>query len=159
MLRAGARPAQEERGARTEARAGQQRRARDVPAPGAHTRGAARALGRFVRASLSLLCVRATREFIDRRCFLFDRQEQVEQLAAEKLSVEEAAAEQAQTLRQLTEANTTLSARTLQLANEAAAAEEELRAVNAVSECKQEPRLALLEKINLVQTENGSLRQ
>ena len=106
----------------------------------------------------------------DRRCFLFDRQEQVEQLAAEKLAVEEAAAEQAQMLRQPTEANVTLSARALQLVNEVAAAQEELRTVNAVSEReqeqrlavserKQEQRLALLEEINLVQTENGSLRQ
>ena len=73
--------------------------------------------------------------------------------------MEEGAAEQAQTLRQLTEANATLSARALQLANETAAAQEELRAVNAVSECEQEQRLALLEEINLVQTGNGSLRQ
>ncbi|KAH9174506.1 Up-regulated during septation-domain-containing protein [Lactarius sanguifluus] len=107
-------------------------RARDIPAPGAHARGADRALGRF---------------------------EQIEQLAAEKLAVEERAAEQAETLRQLTEANGVLSARALQLAEDAAAAQEELRAVNTVSEREQTQRLALLEEINLVQTENGSLRQ
>ncbi|KAH9055308.1 Up-regulated during septation-domain-containing protein [Lactarius vividus] len=86
-------------------------------------------------------------------------QEQVDQLAAEKLAVEERAAEQAETLRQLTEANAVLSARALQLAEDAAAAQEELRAVNTVSEREQTQRLALLEEINLVQTENGSLRQ
>ena len=89
-------------------------------------------------------------------CF---RQEQVDQLAVEKLAVEERAAEQAETLRQLTEANATLSSRALQLAEDAAAAQEELRAVKAVSEREQAQRLALLEEINLVQTENGTLRQ
>lgn len=86
-------------------------------------------------------------------------QEQVEQLAAEKLAVEERAAEQAETLRQLTEANAMLSARALQLAADAAAVQEELRAVNTVSEREQTQRLALLEEINLVQTENGNMRQ
>ncbi|KAH9009764.1 hypothetical protein EDB83DRAFT_2322667 [Lactarius deliciosus] len=89
----------------------------------------------------------------------YQRQEQIEQLAAEKLAVEERAAEQAETLRQLTEANGVLSARALQLAEDAAAVQEELRAVNTVSEREQTQRLALLEEINLVQTENGSLRQ
>ncbi|KAH9009752.1 hypothetical protein EDB83DRAFT_2452445 [Lactarius deliciosus] len=91
------------------------------------------------------------------------RQEQVDQLAAEKLAVEERAAEQAETLRQLTEANGVLSARALQLAEDAAAAaaaaQEELRTVNTVSEREQTQRLVSLEEINLVQTENGSLRQ
>ncbi|KAI0265949.1 Up-regulated during septation-domain-containing protein [Gloeopeniophorella convolvens] len=86
-------------------------------------------------------------------------QDQFEQLAAEKLAVEERAAEQAETLRQLTEANASLSARALQLAADAAAAQAELRAVNAASEREQAQRLALLEEINLVQTENSTLRQ
>ena len=90
---------------------------------------------------------------------IFFSQEQLDQLAAEKLGVEERAAEQAETLRQLTEANATLSSRALQLAEDAAAAQEELRAVKAVSEREQAQRLALLEEINLVQTENGTLRQ
>ena len=80
-------------------------------------------------------------------------------MAVEKLAVEERGAEQAETLRQLTEANATLSSRALQLAEDAAAAQEELRAVKAVSEREQAQRLALLEEINLVQTENGTLRQ
>ncbi|KAH9009769.1 hypothetical protein EDB83DRAFT_2322671 [Lactarius deliciosus] len=87
------------------------------------------------------------------------RQEQVDQLAAEKLAVEERAAEQTETLRQLTEANGVLSARALQLAEDAAAVQEELRTVNAVSEREQTQRLALLEEINLVQTENRGLCQ
>jgi methyl-accepting chemotaxis protein len=93
-------------------------------------------------------------------CFLLGyRTEQVEQLTAEKMATEERAAEQAETLRELTEANKALSARALQLAQDAVAAQEELRAVSLVSEREQEQRLALLEEINLVQTENGSLRQ
>jgi hypothetical protein len=56
-------------------------------------------------------------------------------------------------------ANAALSACALQLAQDAATAQEELRAVNVVSEREQEQRLALLEKINLVQAENGNLRQ
>jgi hypothetical protein len=87
------------------------------------------------------------------------REGKVEQLSAEKLALEQRAAEQAETLRELTSANAALSARALQLAQDAAAAQEELRAVNAVSEREQEQRLALLEEINLVQTENGNLRQ
>jgi hypothetical protein len=80
-------------------------------------------------------------------------------MVAEKMSMEERAAEQAETLRELTEVNATLSARALQLAQDAAAAQEELRAVKSVSERDQAQRLALLEEINLVQTENGNLRQ
>ncbi|KAH9983526.1 Up-regulated during septation-domain-containing protein [Russula compacta] len=86
-------------------------------------------------------------------------EEQMEQLAAEKLAMEERATEQAQTLRQLTEANAALSARALQLAQDAAVAQDELRAVSLASEREQVQRLALLEEINMVQTENGSLRQ
>jgi len=62
-------------------------------------------------------------------------------------------------LRELTSANAALSARALQLAQDAAAAAEELRAVSSVSERDQAQKLALLEEINLVQTENGNLRQ
>lgn len=62
-------------------------------------------------------------------------------------------------MRELTSANAALSARALQLAQDAAAAAEELRAVSSVSERDQAQKLALLEEINLVQTENGNLRQ
>lgn len=96
--------------------------------------------------------------FFDYLYFLC-REEQVERLSAEKLAVEERVAEQAETLRELTRANAALSARALQLAQDAAAAQEELRAVSSVSEREQVQRLALMEEINLVQTENGNLRQ
>ena len=79
-------------------------------------------------------------------------------MAGEKLAVEERAAEQAEALRQPTEANATLSSRALQLAEDAVAAQERLCAVKAVSEREQAQRLALLEEINLEQTEMG-LRQ
>lgn len=49
----------------------------------------------------------------------------------EKLAVEERAAEQTETLRQLTEANTALSSRALQLAEDAAAAQEEQGSIRA----------------------------
>ena len=62
-------------------------------------------------------------------------------------------------MRELTSAKAALSARALQLAQDATAAQEELRAVSSVSEREQAQRLALLEEINLVQTENGNLRQ
>jgi hypothetical protein len=75
------------------------------------------------------------------------------------LATEERAAEQAEALRELTERNATLAARALQLTQDAAAAQDELRALSSVSERDQEQRLALLEEINLVQTENGNLRQ
>ncbi|KAI0287600.1 Up-regulated during septation-domain-containing protein, partial [Russula brevipes] len=83
----------------------------------------------------------------------------VEQLAAEKVAMERRVAEQTAEQRQLKDANTALSARALQLAQEASAVKEELRAANTVSEREGEQRLALLEEINLVQTENGNLRQ
>ncbi|KAH9174501.1 hypothetical protein EDB89DRAFT_1951208 [Lactarius sanguifluus] len=86
-------------------------------------------------------------------------QEQVDQPAVEKLAVEERAAEQAEALHQLTEAKAVLSARALHLAEDLAPAQEELRAVNTVSEREQMQRLALLKEINVVQMENGSLRQ
>lgn len=87
------------------------------------------------------------------------------------------AAEQAETCRQLTEANNTLSARTLTLAEEAASAPEKIkRQLEAqLAECKaslelaqdeidamrtseQSQRIALLDELNSMQTENGSLR-
>lgn len=88
-----------------------------------------------------------------------EREEQVQQLAAEKLAAEERAAEQVETLRQLNSTNVALSARALQLAQDVSRAQEELRAVHSMSEREQEQRLALLEEINLVQTENGNFRQ
>ena len=71
----------------------------------------------------------------------------------------ERAAEQAETLRQLTGTNAPQYLRALQLAEDEAAVQAELHEVKAVSERGQAQPLDLLEGINLVQTENGILRQ
>lgn len=71
----------------------------------------------------------------------------------------ERAAEQAETLRQLTGTNAPQYLRALQFADDEASVQEELRAVKAVSERVQAQPLDLLEGINLVQTENRTLRQ
>ena len=67
--------------------------------------------------------------------------------------------EQAETLRQLTGTNAPQYLRALQLAEDEAAVQAELHEVKAVSERGQAQPLDLLEGINLVQTENGILRQ
>lgn len=104
-------------------------------------------------------------------------QDAVERIAAEKRDVEMQAAEQAETCRQLTDANNALSARTLTLAEEAAAAGEGARRqadaqlteargalaraqaeVEEMRMAEQVQRIALLEELNSIQTENGALR-
>ncbi|KAG6843723.1 hypothetical protein H0H87_009343 [Tephrocybe sp. NHM501043] len=101
----------------------------------------------------------------------------LERIENEKRQLEMLAAEQAETCAQLTEANNTLSARTLTLAEEAAAAPEivrkqlegqlvETRAelelardeVDAMRSSEQSQRIALLDELNSMQTENGLLR-
>lgn len=96
---------------------------------------------------------------------------------SEKRDVEMHAAEQAETCRQLTEANNTLSARTLSLAEEAASAPEAVRSQleKQLVECKAELKqaqddihamrtaeasqnIALLDELNHIQGENDSLR-
>lgn len=67
--------------------------------------------------------------------------------------------EQAETLRQLTGTNAPQYLRALQLAEDEAAVQAELREVKAVSERVQAQPLDLLEGINLVQTKNRTLRQ
>ncbi|KAF4575300.1 hypothetical protein EYR40_004962 [Pleurotus pulmonarius] len=101
----------------------------------------------------------------------------VERITAEKLEIETQAAEQAETCRQLTDANNTLSARALHLAEEAAnapemvkrqleaqlaeckatlkAAEEEIEAMRT---SEQSQRIALMDELNSMQTENSNLR-
>jgi len=95
----------------------------------------------------------------------------------EKHEVEMQAAEQADTCRQLTEANNALSSKTLTLAEEAASAPERVRKQleGQLAECKasltkaqdeidtlrmseQSQRVALLDELNSRQTENDSLR-
>ncbi|KAA1473403.1 hypothetical protein DENSPDRAFT_930964 [Dentipellis sp. KUC8613] len=107
-------------------------------------------------------------------------QETVERLESEKRDLETQAAEQAETCRQLTDANAALSARTLTLAEEHAASstssegarrqiEAQLaEARTALEKSKEEiasmqmneqmQRITLLEELNTIQTENGNLR-
>lgn len=101
----------------------------------------------------------------------------VDRAVAEKRDVEMHAADQAETCRQLTEANNTLSAKTLSLAQEAASAPELVRKqlesqldecqkalreareeVEAMRTSEQTQRIALLDELNSMQTENGNLR-
>lgn len=103
--------------------------------------------------------------------------ETLEQLTAEKREIESLAAEQAATCRQLTEANNSLSARTLTLAEEAASAPEMVRkqleaqiselrkalekAEAEIEEMKtsgQTQRAALFEEMNTMHEENANLR-
>ncbi|KAI0677214.1 Up-regulated during septation-domain-containing protein [Trametes maxima] len=104
-------------------------------------------------------------------------QEAVDRITAEKLELETQAAEQAETCRQLTDANNSLSARVLKLAEEGASASDAVRKrmETELTECKaalskaqdeietmrvsqQTQQMALLEELNSVQTENTSLR-
>ncbi|KAG5652093.1 hypothetical protein H0H81_006313 [Sphagnurus paluster] len=104
-------------------------------------------------------------------------QNALERIESEKRDVEMLAAEQAETCRQLTEANNTLSARTLTLAEEAASAPEMVRKqlegqltetraalevaqdeVQAMRTSEQTQRIALLDELNSMQTENAQLR-
>ncbi|KAF9236222.1 Up-regulated during septation-domain-containing protein [Melanogaster broomeanus] len=101
----------------------------------------------------------------------------VERAMAEKREVETHAADQAETCRQLTEVNNTLSAKTLSLAQEAASAPEIVRKQfeRQLAECKtalreaqeeveamrtseQTQRIALLDELNSMQTDNANLR-
>ncbi|KAJ3573692.1 hypothetical protein NP233_g2264 [Leucocoprinus birnbaumii] len=103
--------------------------------------------------------------------------ETLERLRAEKLEIESLAAEQAETCTQLSQANDTLSARTLTLAEEAASAPEKVRKQleGQISELKaklekaegeiedmktsgQMQRAALFEEMNGLNEENASLR-
>lgn len=101
----------------------------------------------------------------------------IERLTAEKHEIEALAAEQAETCRQLTDANNTLSARTLTLAEEAASAPEmvkkqleaqiaelkkQLESAEAEIEdmktAAQTQRAALFEEMNSMHEENANLR-
>ncbi|KAF9057851.1 Up-regulated during septation-domain-containing protein [Panaeolus papilionaceus] len=108
----------------------------------------------------------------------------IERMTAERRDLEERAAEQAEQCAQLTEANNTLSARTLTLAEEAAHAPEYMRRqmevqlaeakkqldetkkqlevaleeIDGMRNMEQSQRIALLDELNTMQTENASLR-
>jgi hypothetical protein len=107
-------------------------------------------------------------------------QETVERLTAEKQEIEMEAVQQAETCRQLTDSNNKLSAKTLTLAEEAAAASDMVRrqldeTKKQLEDCKaslrkaeeeidgmkmgeHDQRIALLDELNTMQTENGNLR-
>jgi hypothetical protein len=104
---------------------------------------------------------------------LHNMQALVERASAEKREVEASAAEQAESLKHLSDINDSLSARTLSLAQEAATAGESARKEMEVqlAECKksleraeeeigvmQERSMQLLEELNSLQTENNNLR-
>lgn len=104
-------------------------------------------------------------------------QEAVERIQAEKLDIEAQAAEQAETCAQLTNANNSLSARALTLADDAASASDSVRKqmeaqlsecttslakareeIEAMRNSQQTQQMALLEELNSMQTENANLR-
>ncbi|KAG2060355.1 hypothetical protein BDR06DRAFT_927171 [Suillus hirtellus] len=106
-----------------------------------------------------------------------DLQDAIERAVSEAREMEMHAADQAETCRQLTEANSSLSAKMLTLAEEAAAAPEKVRKqleaqlaectealrkareeVDGMRMSEQTQRIALLDELNSVQTENGNLR-
>ncbi|KAG1763160.1 Up-regulated during septation-domain-containing protein [Suillus occidentalis] len=106
-----------------------------------------------------------------------DLQDAIERAVSESREMEMHAADQAETCRQLTEANSSLSAKMLTLAEEAASAPEKVRKQleGQLAECtealrkareevdgmrmsEQTQRIALLDELNSMQTENGNLR-
>ena len=116
--------------------------------------------------------------------FVFDRldevhtlQEAVDRFTVEKREIEKQLAAQEESCRQLTQANNTLSARALTLADEAATAPEKVRKelmaqltecranlkeaqeeLDAVRRSDQSQTEALLDELNSLQTDNGNLR-
>lgn len=106
-----------------------------------------------------------------------DLQDAIEHAVSESREMEMHAADQAETCRQLTEANSSLSAKTLRLAEEAAVAPEKVRKqlegqlvectealrkareeIDGMRMSEQTQRIALLDELNSMQTENGNLR-
>ena len=104
-------------------------------------------------------------------------QEAVDRFTAEKREIEKQLAAQEENCRQLTQANNTLSARALTLADEAATAPEKVRKelmgqlmecranlkeaqeeLDAVRRSDQSQTEALLDELNSLQTDNGNLR-
>ena len=104
-------------------------------------------------------------------------QEALDRFEAEKRELEQQAAEQAETCRQLTAANASLSAQSLSLADEITSATNAVRKqmeaqlllaekklteaneeIDAMRMSEQTQRVALLEELNAAQTENEGLR-
>lgn len=108
---------------------------------------------------------------------IFELREAIDKVTVEKREVEMQAAEQAETCRQLTDANNTLSARALALAQEAAAAPEAVRSqlekqladcrselekaqkdIHAMRSAEASQNIALMDELNQMQGENDALR-
>lgn len=104
-------------------------------------------------------------------------QKAIDRITAEKSDVEKQVVAQTETCQQLTQANNTLSARALALAEEAATAPEKVRKeltaqlleckaklqeaqeeVDAMRRSEQSQTEALLDELNALQTDNGNLR-
>jgi chromosome segregation ATPase len=104
-------------------------------------------------------------------------QQEVEKLRREKRELELETADQAETCRNLQDANNTLSARALALAEEVATAPEAMRIkmeaqlaevrrqlkeaqedVDAMRNAEQSQKIALLDELNSTQSENARLR-
>ena len=104
-------------------------------------------------------------------------QDAIDKIVVEKRDVEKQAAEQAETCRQLTEANNALSARALSLAEEAASAPKAIRLelekqlaecrldlqkaeddIQAMRSAEASQSLALMDELNQLQGENDTLR-
>jgi chromosome segregation ATPase len=115
--------------------------------------------------------------FASRQEELSHLQATVERLSAEKSDIETQAAEQAETCRQLTDANNSLSGQVLSLADEGAKTQGALKQqlevqlnevqtklklaqeeIDAMRSSEQSQRIALLDELNTMQTENGQLR-
>lgn len=116
-------------------------------------------------------------DFINRQEEIGLLQDIIERMTADKHELEGLAGEQADEIRQLAEANNSLSAQTLQLAEDAAQAPEMVRKqmeiqlsdlkkkleaaedeLLVMKSSEQSQRIALLDELNTMQTENSSLR-
>lgn len=101
-------------------------------------------------------------------------QEVVDRITREKDEIEAEAAAQAEACQQLSEANDTLSAKTLALAEEAASAPDKLKKqldetkaalddaqaeIDAMRMSEQSQKVALLDELNSLQNDNGKLRE
>ncbi|THH33529.1 hypothetical protein EUX98_g696 [Antrodiella citrinella] len=121
------------------------------------------------------------RTFVSKQTALQDEvhylQDTVDRLSAEKMEIETQAAHQAETCAQLTDANNTLSARALTLAQDAASSTDHIRRqlegqlaeanaslqkakaeIESVRQAQQTTQMAMMEELNSIQTENDNLR-
>jgi hypothetical protein len=110
---------------------------------------------------------------VNRQDEIHQLQEAVDRLTLEKQEIEAQVAKQAETCRQLTQTNSSLSARAHTLAQEAAAApalarkqldqcqidlQKAQEQIEAMRMSENDQRIALLDELNAAQTENDNLR-